>query len=127
MAATAQLVTAWISCRSRRKTSTRRWTCTRQAQVAALRLRPRRQYAEFETSNVTLSIADGEAIGIGHNVSGTAWSARRRRRGGAGGPAGRGVQFQGVILDTRVCYMSFFADPDGSALMLHDRYAHTLS
>jgi hypothetical protein len=26
-------------------------------------------------------------------------------------------------LDTRVCHMAFFADPDGNALMLHHRYA----
>ena len=35
----------------------------------------------------------------------------------------RGVQFQGDILDTGVCHMAFFADPDGNALMLHQRYA----
>jgi catechol 2,3-dioxygenase-like lactoylglutathione lyase family enzyme len=26
-------------------------------------------------------------------------------------------------LDTGVCHMAFFADPDGNALMLHHRYA----
>jgi len=36
---------------------------------------------------------------------------------------GRGVTFFGEILDTGVCHMSFFADPDGNALMLHHRYA----
>ena len=35
----------------------------------------------------------------------------------------RGVEFQGEILDTGVCHMAFFADPDGNALMLHRRYA----
>ena len=25
-------------------------------------------------------------------------------------------------MDTGVCHMSFFADPDGNALMLHSRY-----
>jgi predicted enzyme related to lactoylglutathione lyase len=35
----------------------------------------------------------------------------------------RGVQFHGDILDTGVCHMAFFADPDGNALMLHHRYA----
>jgi hypothetical protein len=29
----------------------------------------------------------------------------------------------GDPLDTGVCFMSFFADPDGNALMLHHRYA----
>jgi catechol 2,3-dioxygenase-like lactoylglutathione lyase family enzyme len=35
----------------------------------------------------------------------------------------RGVQFEGDILDTGVCHMAFFRDPDGNALMLHRRYA----
>jgi catechol 2,3-dioxygenase-like lactoylglutathione lyase family enzyme len=35
----------------------------------------------------------------------------------------RGVQFQGETLDTGVCHMAFFHDPDGNALMLHRRYA----
>jgi predicted enzyme related to lactoylglutathione lyase len=35
----------------------------------------------------------------------------------------RGVEFSGDILDTGVCHMAFFADPDGNALMLHHRYA----
>jgi catechol 2,3-dioxygenase-like lactoylglutathione lyase family enzyme len=35
----------------------------------------------------------------------------------------RGVEFEGEILDTGVCHMAFFRDPDGNALMLHRRYA----
>jgi catechol 2,3-dioxygenase-like lactoylglutathione lyase family enzyme len=34
-----------------------------------------------------------------------------------------GVEFEGDILDTGVCHMAFFTDPDGNALMLHRRYA----
>jgi len=34
-----------------------------------------------------------------------------------------GVEFHGDVLDTGVCHMAFFADPDGNALMLHRRYA----
>jgi catechol 2,3-dioxygenase-like lactoylglutathione lyase family enzyme len=34
----------------------------------------------------------------------------------------RGVQFFGETLDTGVCHMAFFADPDGNELMLHHRY-----
>lgn len=85
---------------------------------------PERNYAEFETGNVTLSIVDGEAMGIGHNVNRTAMalhvddveSARAELES-------RGVEFFGEILDTGVCHMAFFADPDGNALMLHHRYA----
>jgi catechol 2,3-dioxygenase-like lactoylglutathione lyase family enzyme len=35
----------------------------------------------------------------------------------------KGVEFQGDTLDTGVCRMAFFRDPDGNALMLHRRYA----
>ena len=34
-----------------------------------------------------------------------------------------GVEFEGEILDTSVCHMAFFKDPDGNQLMLHRRYA----
>jgi catechol 2,3-dioxygenase-like lactoylglutathione lyase family enzyme len=35
----------------------------------------------------------------------------------------KGVEFVGDILDTGVCHMAFFTDPDGNDLMLHHRYA----
>ncbi len=35
----------------------------------------------------------------------------------------KGVAFFGDTMDTGVCNMAFFADPDGNALMLHHRYA----
>ena len=35
----------------------------------------------------------------------------------------RGVEFYGDVLDTGVCHMAFFTDPDGNDLMLHHRYA----
>jgi catechol 2,3-dioxygenase-like lactoylglutathione lyase family enzyme len=36
---------------------------------------------------------------------------------------GRGVAFDADTLDTGVCHMAFFKDPDGNQLMLHRRYA----
>jgi len=36
---------------------------------------------------------------------------------------GKGVAFMGDTLDTGVCHMAFFNDPDGNDLMLHSRYA----
>jgi catechol 2,3-dioxygenase-like lactoylglutathione lyase family enzyme len=36
---------------------------------------------------------------------------------------GKGVRFAGETLDTGVCQMAFFTDPDGNDLMLHHRYA----
>jgi catechol 2,3-dioxygenase-like lactoylglutathione lyase family enzyme len=35
----------------------------------------------------------------------------------------KGVEFVGETLDTGVCHMAFFRDPDGNSLMLHRRYA----
>jgi catechol 2,3-dioxygenase-like lactoylglutathione lyase family enzyme len=35
----------------------------------------------------------------------------------------KGVEFFGEVLDTGVCHMAFFRDPDGNDLMLHNRYA----
>ena len=35
----------------------------------------------------------------------------------------KGVAFVGEILDTGVCHMALFTDPDGNDLMLHRRYA----
>ena len=35
----------------------------------------------------------------------------------------KGVVFLGPTLDTGVCHMAFFTDPDGNDVMLHHRYA----
>jgi len=35
----------------------------------------------------------------------------------------KGVDFDGEIVDTGVCHMAHFRDPDGNVLMLHRRYA----
>ena len=35
----------------------------------------------------------------------------------------KGVEFAGETLDSGVCQMAFFADPDGNELTLHRRYA----
>ena len=35
----------------------------------------------------------------------------------------KGVKFHGDIVDSGVCHMAYFNDPDGNALMLHNRYA----
>ena len=34
----------------------------------------------------------------------------------------KGIQFMGDTIDTGVCHMALFADPDGNGLMLHSRY-----
>jgi predicted enzyme related to lactoylglutathione lyase len=85
---------------------------------------PERNYAEFETGNLTLSVFNPEQFGMTHNPNpnaiglhvGDVAEARAELEG-------RGVEFAGETLDTGVCHMAFFTDPDGNALMLHHRYA----
>ena len=85
---------------------------------------PERNYAEFETGNLTLSIIDAEKMGLEHHpmrhevalhVDDVAAARKTLQE--------RGVEFRGDIFDTGVCHMAFFSDPEGNALMLHHRYA----
>ena len=39
----------------------------------------------------------------------------------------KGVEFVGETIETGVCHMAFFKDPDGNSLMLHRRYAHVVT
>ena len=34
----------------------------------------------------------------------------------------KGIEFAGPTMDSGVCHMAFFRDPDGNDLMLHSRY-----
>jgi predicted enzyme related to lactoylglutathione lyase len=83
-----------------------------------------RHYAEFETGNVTLSVFNAEQFGLGHKVNPSALALHVDDVAAARAALEeRGVEFAGETLDTGVCHMAFFADPDGNALMLHHRYA----
>ena len=87
--------------------------------------RPERNFAEFDTRTVTLSIVDPERMGIGsfeRNANHVALQVDDVAAARAT-LEGRGVEFMGDSFDTGVCHMAFFADPDGNALMLHHRYA----
>jgi predicted enzyme related to lactoylglutathione lyase len=85
---------------------------------------PERNYSEFETGNLTLSVYDAEAMGLGHNRLANALALHVDDVAAAREALEeRGVEFSAETLDTGVCHMAFFADPDGNALMLHHRYA----
>jgi predicted enzyme related to lactoylglutathione lyase len=87
-----------------------------------------RNYAEFETGNLTLSVYNPVAMGMEHNRNPNpialhvddVHAARTQLER-------RGITFHGDVLDTGVCHMAFFSDPDGNALMLHHRYAPRVS
>lgn len=80
--------------------------------------------AEFETGNLTLQLLDAAAIGrefqpsthpIALHVDDVA-SARAALET-------QGVTFFGETIDSGVCHMAVFADPDGNTLMFHNRYS----
>ena len=86
--------------------------------------RPDRNFAEFETGNLTLSVIVAEAMGLGHNPNRNHIALHVNDvQASRAALEERGVEFAGDIFDSGVCHMAFFADPDGNALMLHHRYA----
>jgi predicted enzyme related to lactoylglutathione lyase len=83
-----------------------------------------RNYAEFETGNLTLSVIDAEKMGMEHRVRGHEIALHVEDVAAARKTlAERGVEFRGDTVDTGVCHMALFSDPDGNSLMLHHRYA----
>ena len=83
-----------------------------------------RNYAEFEPGNVTFSVFMPEKMGMEFNANTNPYALHVEDVATARAELeSRGVRFNGDILDTGVCHMAFFADPDGNPLMLHHRYA----
>jgi catechol 2,3-dioxygenase-like lactoylglutathione lyase family enzyme len=79
---------------------------------------------EFEAANVTLTLWQPEAdnVPFAPNTAGIALrvadvNAAREQL------VARGVKFLADTVDTGVCHMGFFYDPDGNVLILHRRYA----
>ena len=80
--------------------------------------------AEFETGTLTIAVMQSDAFGlefkphthpIALHVDDVA-AARAELEA-------RGVAFHADTIDSGVCHMAHFADPDGNALMFHHRYA----
>jgi predicted enzyme related to lactoylglutathione lyase len=86
--------------------------------------KPERNFAEFETGAVTLSVVNPEKMGIGEFRPNANHLALQVEDVDAARTTleGRGVSFMGDTFDTGVCQMAFFADPDGNMMMLHHRY-----
>lgn len=85
-----------------------------------------RRWVEYETGNVTLALVSPEVMGpdfqprphqmpIALRVENVD-EARRQLEAA-------GVEFRGETIDSGVCHIANFADPDGNALQLHRRYA----
>ncbi|MBS1869425.1 MAG: VOC family protein [Actinobacteria bacterium] len=79
---------------------------------------------EFETGSLTLQIIESAAIGREFAPLGGAIALHVDDVAAARAELeGRGVTFSADTLDSGVCHMAFFSDPDGNALILHHRYA----
>jgi predicted enzyme related to lactoylglutathione lyase len=80
--------------------------------------------AEFETGNLTLAVLEAEAFGIEFQPNRVPIALHVDDVEAARAElASRGVSFGAETMDTGVCHMAHFKDPDGNALMLHKRYA----
>ena len=80
--------------------------------------------AEFETGSLTIAIMQSDAFGlefaphthpIALHVDDVAAARAELEE--------RGVAFLADTMDSGVCHMAHFKDPDGNALMFHNRYA----
>jgi predicted enzyme related to lactoylglutathione lyase len=79
---------------------------------------------EFETGSLTIALMQSDAFGIdfvphSHPVALHVDDVAEARAE----LEGKGVRFGADTMDSGVCHMAHFRDPDGNVLMLHSRYA----
>jgi predicted enzyme related to lactoylglutathione lyase len=79
---------------------------------------------EFETGSLTIAVMQSDAFGLEfqphtHPVALHVEDVHAARSE----LEAKGVAFAAETLDSGVCYMAHFSDPDGNALMFHHRYA----
>jgi catechol 2,3-dioxygenase-like lactoylglutathione lyase family enzyme len=79
---------------------------------------------EFETGTLTIALMQSDAFGLEfqphtHPVALHVEDVHAARAE----LEAKGVSFAADTLDSGVCYMAHFKDPDGNALMFHHRYA----
>jgi predicted enzyme related to lactoylglutathione lyase len=80
--------------------------------------------AEYETGNLTVAILAGHRLGIPFQANKVPLALRVDDVEAARAELeARGVKFHMETMDSGVCHMAHFEDPDGNALMLHHRYA----
>jgi predicted enzyme related to lactoylglutathione lyase len=79
---------------------------------------------EFETGSLTIAVMQSDAFGVeferhSHPIAlhvDDVEAARAELEG-------KGIEFVADTMDSGVCHMAHFRDPDGNALMLPHRYA----
>jgi catechol 2,3-dioxygenase-like lactoylglutathione lyase family enzyme len=80
--------------------------------------------AEFETGSLTLQVMEVEKLGLEFHVARNPVALHVDDVAVARSELeAAGVAFPADTIDSGVCHMAFFNDPDGNALMLHHRYA----
>lgn len=79
---------------------------------------------EFETGSLTIAVMQSDAFGlefqphshpIALHVEDVAAARAELEQ--------KGIEFEADTLDSGVCHMAYFRDPDGNSLMFHNRYA----
>jgi len=79
---------------------------------------------EFTLGQVTLDVFDPSSIGEEFAPSPAGIAIRVADVAATRAELeAKGVEFDGEIVHTKVCDMTFFKDPDGNALILHRRFA----
>ena len=78
---------------------------------------------EFRCGQVTLDVFDPSSIGQQFGVSPAGLALRVHDVDAVRAELeSKGVVFDGDTVETGVCRMAFFKDPDGNALLLHRRF-----
>ena len=84
----------------------------------------RKPGAEFETGTLTLAVIESEAFGLEFSPNRNAIALHVDDVEAARAELeSQGIRFLMDTLDSGVCHMAAFEDPDGNVLMLHHRYA----
>ena len=79
---------------------------------------------EFETGNLTIAVMQADAFGMQYAVNPSPIALQVDDTHAARAELeAKGVEFVMDTIDSGVCHMAIFRDPDGNALMLHHRYA----
>ena len=79
---------------------------------------------EYQAGNLTLAVMQSEAFGMTYVTNSNPIALQVDDTHAARAELeSRGVEFAPQTIDSGVCDMAFFRDPDGNALMLHHRYA----
>jgi predicted enzyme related to lactoylglutathione lyase len=80
--------------------------------------------AEFETGTVTVAVIPSDRLGIPFQPNKVPLALQVEDvHASRAELESRGVTFLADTIDSGVCHMAHFEDPDGNSLMLHHRYA----